>query len=112
VQHSTQADGFGGQILRADLAGYTDDSTTRPGDAVTLQRKPLPIGIQTFRKIREGNDYYMDKSGFALRMTQQGTHDFLSRPRRLGKSLFIDILVELFTGNEALFRGIRTLNLH
>ena len=73
---------------------------------MTLDRKILPIGIQTFRKIREGNYYYVDKTGFALRMIEEGTHYFLSRPRRFGKSLFIDTLAELFAGNEELFRGL------
>jgi hypothetical protein len=52
----------------------------------------LPIGIQTFRKIREGDYYYVDKTGFALRLIEEGTHYFLSRPRRFGKSLFLDTL--------------------
>ncbi len=71
-----------------------------------MTRRSLPIGIQTFRKIREGDYYYVDKSGFALRLIAEGTHYFLSRPRRFGKSLFLDTLAELFAGNEALFRGL------
>jgi hypothetical protein len=67
----------------------------------------VPIGIQTFRKIREGDCYYVDKTGFALRLIEEGKHYFLSRPRRFGKSLFLDTLAELFEGNEALFRGWR-----
>lgn len=69
-------------------------------------RKKLPIGIQTFAKIREDDYYYVDKTGHALRLIDEGTHYFLSRPRRFGKSLFIDTLAELFAGNEALFRGL------
>ena len=69
-------------------------------------RKRLPIGIQTFAKIREGNYYYVDKTGYALRLIESGTHYFLSRPRRFGKSLFLDTLAELFAGNEPLFRGL------
>ncbi|WP_295887418.1 ATP-binding protein [uncultured Thiohalocapsa sp.] len=69
-------------------------------------RKKLPIGIQTFRKIREGGFYYVDKTGFALRLIDEGTHYFLSRPRRFGKSLFLDTLAELFAGSEALFAGL------
>ena len=52
----------------------------------------LPTGIQTFRKIREGNCYYVDKTGFALRLIREGKYYFLSRPRRFGKSLFLDTL--------------------
>ena len=71
-----------------------------------MKRKKLPIGIQTFAKIREADYYYVDKTGFALRLIDEGSHYFLSRPRRFGKSLFIDTLGELFAGNEALFRGL------
>jgi hypothetical protein len=71
-----------------------------------MSRKKLPIGIQTFAKIREDNYYYVDKTAFALRMIEEGTAYFLSRPRRFGKSLFLDTLAELFAGNEPLFRGL------
>ena len=71
-----------------------------------MTRKKLPIGIQTFAKIREEDYYYVDKTGYALRLIEGGTHYFLSRPRRFGKSLFIDTLAELFAGNEPLFREL------
>ena len=71
-----------------------------------MPRKKLPIGIQTFAKIREDNYYYVDKTAFALSMIAEGTAYFLSRPRRFGKSLFLDTLAELFAGNEVLFRGL------
>jgi hypothetical protein len=71
-----------------------------------MHRKTLPIGIQTFAKIRDGAHYYVDKTPLALRLIQQGTHFFLSRPRRFGKSLFLDTLKELFEGNRALFEGL------
>ncbi|NBC49763.1 MAG: AAA family ATPase [Gammaproteobacteria bacterium] len=71
-----------------------------------MTRRRLPIGIQTFREIREEDYYYVDKTGFALRLNEEGKYYFLSRPRRFGKSLFLDTLAELFAGNEALFRGL------
>ncbi|MDR2690146.1 MAG: AAA family ATPase, partial [Azoarcus sp.] len=40
-------------------------------------------------------DYYVDKTAFALKMIEEGTAYFLSRPRRFGKSLFLDTLAEL-----------------
>ena len=61
-------------------------------------RRLLPIGIQSFRKIRESNCYYVDKTGYARRLVEEGRHYFLSRPRRFGKSLFLDTLKELFEG--------------
>jgi len=71
-----------------------------------MTRRKLPIGIQTFRKLREEDCYYVDKTAFTLRLIEQGSHYFLSRPRRFGKSLFLDTLAELFAGSEALFRGL------
>jgi len=71
-----------------------------------MTRKKLPIGIQTFRKIREDNYYYVDKTPFALQLIEEGSYYFLSRPRRFGKSLLLDTLGELFAANEPLFRGL------
>jgi hypothetical protein len=51
-----------------------------------MKRKKLPIGIQTFAKIREENCYYVDKTPLALQLIAEGSHYFLSRPRRFGKS--------------------------
>ena len=69
-------------------------------------RRKLPLGVQTFRKIREENRYYVDKTGYALRLAEEGDHYLLARPRRFGKSLFVDTLKELFEGSEPLFRGL------
>ena len=69
-------------------------------------KRDLPIGIQTFREIRENGHYYVDKTGYARRLVEKGKHYFLSRPRRFGKSLFVDTLKELFEGAEPLFRGL------
>ena len=61
-----------------------------------MTKRKLPIGIQTFREIREEGYYYVDKTACAQRLADQGAHYFLSRPRRFGKSLFLDTLKELF----------------
>ena len=71
-----------------------------------MNRKKLPIGIQTFSEIRSEGYYYADKTAFCLKLAQQGKYYFLSRPRRFGKSLLIDTLGELFAGNKALFSGL------
>ena len=71
-----------------------------------MDRRKLPIGIQTFGKIREDDFYYVDKTDYIRRLLDGGSHYFLSRPRRFGKSLFLDTLKELFEGNEALFEGL------
>ena len=71
-----------------------------------MTRRRLPIGIQTFREIREDDCYYVDKTSFVRRLLDEGKHYFLSRPRRFGKSLFLDTLKELFEGSEPLFDGL------
>ena len=71
-----------------------------------MSKRRLPIGIQTFSKIREEDCYYVDKTAYIRRLLDEGTHYFLSRPRRFGKSLFLDTLKELFEGNEPLFAGL------
>ena len=71
-----------------------------------MNKRRLPIGIQTFRKIREEDYYYVDKTAYIRRLLAEGTHYFLSRPRRFGKSLFLDTLKEVFEGNEPLFAGL------
>ncbi len=71
-----------------------------------MTRRRLPIGIQTFREMREENYYYVDKTSYIQRLIDEGKHYFLSRPRRFGKSLFLDTLKELFESNEPLFDGL------
>ncbi len=71
-----------------------------------MNTRKLPIGIQTFREIREDDCYYVDKTGFIRRLIAQGKYYFLSRPRRFGKSLLIDTIAEVFAGHEPLFRGL------
>ena len=68
--------------------------------------KKLPIGIQTFSKIREENYLYIDKTKDALELINSYNYAFLSRPRRFGKSLFVSTLKELFEGNKKLFEGL------
>ncbi len=69
-------------------------------------RRKLPIGIQTFRMIREEGCYYVDKTPWVRRLVDEGRCYFLSRPRRFGKSLLLDTIKELFEGSEKLFRGL------
>ena len=72
-----------------------------------MEKRKLPVGIQTFRQIREEGYYYVDKTAYARRLgNDAGKHYFLSRPRRFGKSLFVDTLKELYEGSEPLFRGL------
>lgn len=66
----------------------------------------LPIGIQTFSEIREGEYYYVDKTPHIERLVSQTKYYFLSRPRRFGKSLLLDTLRCLFEGRQHLFEGL------
>jgi len=68
--------------------------------------KKLPIGIQTFSKIIEDDYLYIDKTKEALELINNYNYSFLSRPRRFGKSLFIDTLQEIFEGNKELFKDL------
>ena len=71
-----------------------------------MTRRRLPIGMQTFREIRERDCYYVDKTAYIGRLLDEGKHYFLSRPRRFGKSLFLDTCKELFEGNAPLFEDL------
>ncbi len=68
--------------------------------------KKLPIGIQTFQKIREDDYVYVDKTDLAVQLIDRYQYVFLSRPRRFGKSLFLDTLHNLFEGKKELFTGL------
>jgi hypothetical protein len=66
----------------------------------------LPIGIQTFREIREEGYCYVDKTPLIARLVDEGKHYFLARPRRFGKSLLVSTLAAAFAGERALFTGL------
>ncbi len=73
---------------------------------IQIERRPLPIGYQSFSDLRNEGCYYVDKTSLIREMIKQGRYYFLSRPRRFGKSLLVDTLQELFEGNETLFQGL------
>lgn len=69
-------------------------------------KQKLPIGLQTFSDIRTDNYVYVDKTALALKLIEDGRYYFLARPRRFGKSLFLDTLKDLFEGKQSLFEGL------
>jgi hypothetical protein len=71
-----------------------------------MQKRKLPIGIQTFSEIIEDNYYYVDKTPLIAQMINQGKYFFLSRPRRFGKSLLLDTIKCLVEGKRDLFTGL------
>ncbi len=68
--------------------------------------KKLPIGIQSFIEIRTEGYYYVDKTRYVRMLVDEGKYFFLSRPRRFGKSLFLDTLKQAFLGRKELFEGL------
>ena len=68
--------------------------------------QPLPLGINTLASIRSNDMVYVDKTEMALSLIKYPGRFFLSRPRRFGKSLFVDTLKEIFEGNRDLFQGL------
>jgi hypothetical protein len=69
--------------------------------------KRLPIGISDFKKLREENFIYVDKTEYIYKLiTEGGNYYFLSRPRRFGKSLLLSTIRYLFQGKKELFKDL------
>ena len=68
--------------------------------------KNLPLGISTLSLLLESNGIYVDKTEYVFNLINTPGRFFLSRPRRFGKSLFVDTLKEIFEGNQKLFEGL------
>jgi hypothetical protein len=66
----------------------------------------LPIGIQSFEKLRKGDYLYVDKTDLIYRLVTTGCYYFLSRPRRFGKSMLLSTLQAYFSGQKELFEGL------
>ena len=73
--------------------------------AMNISRK-LPIGIQSFKDLREKGFLYVDKTEYLFRLINNSKVYFLSRPRRFGKSLFLSTLAAYFRGQKELFKGL------
>jgi len=66
----------------------------------------LPLGLQDFREIIQGDYKYIDKTKYIHSIASRGKFYFLSRPRRFGKSLTVSTLQELYNGSKTLFKGL------
>ena len=72
----------------------------------------LPVGIQSFEKIRKEGLLYVDKTEIIWNLVNTGkTYNYLSRPRRFGKSLLVDTLQAYFEGRKELFEGLKIMDL-
>ena len=74
--------------------------------------RKLPVGIQSFNVIREEGYLYVDKTDMIWKLANQGfKYNYLSRPRRFGKSVLVDTLQAYFDGRKALFEGLKIMEL-
>ena len=73
-------------------------------------KKKLPIGLDSFEKMRTNDFYYVDKTLFIKELLQNwGEVNLFTRPRRFGKSLNMSMLKSFFEvgGDPALFDGLK-----
>ena len=76
---------------------------------VVQMQKRLPVGIDSFEKLRNGNYYYVDKTALIEQVLEKGSEVTLfTRPRRFGKSLNMSMLQHFFEigTDPALFEGL------
>ena len=79
---------------------------------MTTTRRRLPVGIQSFKEIRERGYLYVDKSDTVWHLANEGKkYNYLSRPRRFGKSVLVDTLQCYFEGRCDLFEGLKIMEL-
>ena len=69
-------------------------------------RMKLPVGIQTFERLRTDGYVYIDKTNYLVNLIESGNPCFLARPRRFGKSLTVSTFDALFSGRKELFKGL------
>ena len=73
---------------------------------MVTQPLKYPIGIQSFKELRESGYVYVDKTAFVHQLISTGKYYFLRRPRRFGKSLMLSTLDAYFRGKKHLFEGL------
>ena len=84
----------------------------RLGIMVEIKDRNLPVGIQSFEKIRKGGYLYVDKTDIIWQLANRNkTYNYLSRPRRFGKSVLVDTLEAYFMGKKELFEGLKIMQL-
>jgi len=84
----------------------------KQGAMAETRNRRLPVGIQSFEKIREDGYLYVDKTDIVWELTNRGRkYNYLSRPRRFGKSVLVDTLEAYFLGKRELFEGLRIMEL-
>ena len=77
-----------------------------------LKKRRLPVGIQSFSKIRQEGFLYVDKTDLVWDLVNNGDqYNYLSRPRRFGKSVLVDTLQMYLEGRKELFEGLKIMEL-
>lgn len=76
-----------------------------------MANRKLPLGIQDFEELRKGNYLYADKTDMVWEIANGDKYNFLSRPRRFGKSLLTSTLQCYFEGKKELFEGLKIMDL-
>jgi len=71
----------------------------------------LPVGIQSFEKLRTDNFLYVDKTDYVYQLVHNNVPYFLSRPRRFGKSLLLSTMKAYWEGKKELFNGLKIQSL-
>jgi len=66
----------------------------------------LPVGIQSLKEIIECDYVYVDKTQFVYNIINDVKYYFMSRPRRFDKSLLLDTIAEIFSGDREFFEGL------
>ena len=93
--------------MRCVACGVGQGLADRKGSQ--MGRKKLPVGIESFEKLRRENFYYVDKTGLIRDLLNNwGEVNLFTRPRRFGKTLNMSMLKSFFeVGTDpALFRGL------
>ena len=84
----------------------------RLGIIVEINDRKLPVGIQSFEKIRKDGYLYVDKTDIIWQLANRNkTYNYLSRPRRFGKSVLVDTLESYFMGKKELFEGLKIMQM-
>ena len=107
---------IGKTVVYLQKISYTSAKTARGNKKqkpmVETNNRRLPAGIQSFEKIRKGGYLYVDKTDIIWQLANTDkTYNYLSRPRRFGKSVLVDTLEAYFTGKKELFEGLKIMEL-
>ena len=79
---------------------------------VEINDRKLPVGIQSFEEIRKQGCLYVDKTDIIWQLANRGKkYNYLSRPRRFGKSVLVDTLEAYFMGKKELFEGLKIMQM-